>query len=257
MPHMDNQTTSPSKETTAVMETAEDKITFKRSHLYMALLPLAFVVGLSVGYLFWGRQPLSQRSAAPQATPQAAAQDERPQAVKRYDVPVDDDPILGPEKAQITLIEFSDYECPYCRRWHEEVFNRLVEEYSDQIRFVYRDFPLSSMHPEATPAAEAANCANEQGAFWQFHALLFSSSDLSSETYLQYATELNLDVQKFTACVESGKYSAEVEADYQYAAELGVRSTPTFFINGLPVVGAQPYDVFKDIIDRELAGEIP
>ncbi|MEW5867952.1 MAG: DsbA family protein [Chloroflexota bacterium] len=253
---MDDQTTIPSNESPSVAESAEDKITFKRSHLYMALLPLAFVVGLSVGYLFWGRQS-PPRAAAPQATPQAAAQEERPQAAKRYDVPVDDDPILGPENAPITLIEFSDYECPYCRRWHTEVFDRLIQEYPDQIRFVYRDFPLSSIHPEATPAAEAADCANEQGAFWQFQNLLFSSSDLSTETYIQYATDLNLDVQQFTTCIESGKYSDEVQADYQYAAELGVRSTPTFFINGLPVVGAQPYDVFKDIIDRELAGEIP
>jgi protein-disulfide isomerase len=232
-------TKSPEEKTT--LETEEKKparwsflsgadgntLVFKRSHLYAVLLPLTFIVGLSVGYLFWGRRPAV---AQPQAAAQAQQQDQ--QNVQRYDVPVDDDPALGPANAPITIIEFSDYECPYCRRWHTEVFNQLRQEYGDKIRFVYRDFPLSSIHPDAEPAAEAANCANEQGAFWQYHDLLFSG-------------------------IDSGRYSQEVQADYQYASQLGVRSTPTFFINGLPVVGAQPYDVFKQVIDQELAGEIP
>jgi protein-disulfide isomerase len=257
-------TKSPEEKTT--LETEEKKparwsflsgadgntLVFKRSHLYAVLLPLTFIVGLSVGYLFWGRRPAV---AQPQAAAQAQQQDQ--QNVQRYDVPVDDDPALGPANAPITIIEFSDYECPYCRRWHTEVFNQLRQEYGDKIRFVYRDFPLSSIHPDAEPAAEAANCANEQGAFWQYHDLLFSGAGLSKEIYMQYAVQLGLDVQSFQTCIDSGRYSQEVQADYQYASQLGVRSTPTFFINGLPVVGAQPYDVFKQVIDQELAGEIP
>lgn len=228
---------------------------FKRSHIYSALLPLAFVVGLAVGYLFWGRSP--QAAAVSRSAPAQQAQDEGEQTIRRYDVPVDDDPALGPANAPITIVEFSDYECPYCRRWHNDVFQRLRREYGDRIRFVFRDFPLSSIHPNAQPAAEAANCAFEQDKFWEFSDLLFLGSELSQEIYVQYATQLKLDVQKFSACLASGKYSQEVLDDYQFAAQLGVRSTPTFFVNGLPIVGAQPFEVFKDVIDRELAGEIP
>lgn len=241
----------------AGLEPADDKLVFKRSHLYAVLLPLAFVVGLSVGYLFWGRD-----APAPPAAPQAAAQ--APQAavteqeVKRYNVPVDDDPAIGPEDAPITLIEFSDYECPYCGRWYEQVFTRLRQEYPDTVRIVYRDFPLTSIHPNAAPAAEAANCANEQDSYWEFHDKLFSGEyDLGEQAYVQYAEDLGLDVEQFENCLESGRYNDEVMADYQFAAELGVRSTPTFFLNGIPLVGAQPFDVFKQVIEKELAGEIP
>jgi len=173
-------------------------------------------------------------------------------------VPEDDDPVLGSSNAPITIIEFSDFECPYCRRWHTEVFDRIREDYPDQVRFVYRDFPLKSIHPNAVPAAEAANCANEQDAFWEFSEKLYSGAyALSDDTYLAVAGELGLDLEAFEECYTSGRYADEVEADYQYAGNLGVRSTPTFFLNGLPIVGAQPYEVFKDVIDKELAGEIP
>ncbi|MBN2549838.1 MAG: DsbA family protein [Anaerolineales bacterium] len=230
-----------------------DTVVFKRSHFYMALVPAAFVLGLAVGFLFWGRG--AQPAAAPQAA-QAQPQTTQ-QNVRRYDVPVDDDPALGPANAKITIIEFSDYECPYCSRWHNEVFYQIRQEYGDQVRFVYRDFPLTSIHPNSQPAAEAANCAYEQKAFWEFHDLLFSDSELSEEIYLQYAQELKLDLEQFQSCLTSGKYAAEVNADLEYASNLGVRSTPTFFVNGIAVVGAQPYEVFKEVIDKELAGEIP
>lgn len=238
-------------------------ITFKRSHLYAVLLPLAFVVGLSVGYLFWGRDVAPTTTAAASGSggtttqAQASASDQS-QAVRRYDVPVDDDPILGPENAPITVIEFSDFECPYCRRWHEEVYSRLLENYPDQVRIVYRDFPLDSIHRNATPAALAANCAYEQNAFWEYHDKLFGGElGLGTDAYEQYAQELGLDMASFDECVQSNRYLDEVRADLEWAANLGVQSTPTFFINGIALVGAQPYEVFQQVIDSELAGEIP
>ena len=245
---------------------AEDTITFKRSHLYAALLPLAFVLGLSVGYLFWGRsgestaqnqpaaaaaQPTSQSSSS-----QASTQGEI-QKVNRYNVSVDDDPSIGFADAPITIIEFSDYECPYCRQWHTEVYQRLLAAYPEQVRLVYRDFPLTSIHRNAFPAAEAANCANEQGVFWEYHDKLFSMElGLSSEAYQGYAQELDLDMNEFIECLESGRYKDEVQADFDFAANLGIRSTPTFFINGIALVGAQPFEVFQEVIDKELAGEL-
>jgi protein-disulfide isomerase len=187
----------------------------------------------------------------------AGAQQPAQGAVKRYNVSTDDDPAIGPSNAPITLIEFSDFQCPYCRSWHEQVYNRLRQEYPDKVRIVYRDFPLFSIHPDAEPAAEAANCANEQGKFWEFSDRLFSGSQLGEQTYLGYANDLGLDLDKFKTCIQSGRFRDEVMGDYQYASSLGVQSTPTFFLNGLPLVGAQPYEVFKQVIDKELAGEIP
>ena len=246
----------------------ENTITFKRSHLYSVLLPLAFVAGLAFGYIFWGRDLTSETSQPPVAVvPAEAEQSAAPAPVegaqptpefRRYDIPEDDDPVWGPQDAPITIIEFSDYECPYCRKWHVEVWPQLQATYGDQIRLVYRDFPLTNIHANATPAAAAANCALEQDMYFPFSEKLFEMKlNLGRTTYQSYAEELGLDMDSFNECLESGRYLDEVEADYQYAAELGIRSTPTFFINGIPVVGAQPFDVFKTVIDKELAGEFP
>jgi len=167
-------------------------------------------------------------------------------------------PVFGPEDAPITIIEFSDYECPYCRKWHIEVWPRLQEAYPDQIRLVYRDFPLTNIHENATPAASAANCARDQDRFWEFNEMLFSMENaLNRSGYQAYAEELALDMVAFTECLDSGRYNDEVMADFEFAANLGVNSTPTFFVNGIPVVGAQPFDKFSQLIDQELAGEIP
>lgn len=232
--------------------TEQNTVTFKRSHLYALLLPLAFVVGLAAGYLFWGRD------VAPAPAPSEAAAAAQPQDVQRYDIPENDDPVWGPEDAEITIVEFSDYECPYCRRWHVEVWPQIQEEYQGQVRLVYRDFPLTSIHANATPAAAAANCAGEQGFYWEFSERLFSMElGLSESAYEQYASELDLDMGAFTACLESGDQNEEIQADFEFAANLGVRSTPTFFVNGIPLVGAQPFDVFQNVIEQELAGELP
>jgi protein-disulfide isomerase len=239
-----------------------DTLTFKRTHVYAALLPLTFVVGLAVGYLFWGREVGSTPAApAPQADAggeTAPGQAEGPQEVRRYQVPEDDDPVFGPDDAPITIIEFSDYECPYCQRWHVQVWPRLLEAYPDQIRLVYRDFPLTNIHPNATPAASAANCAFEQEKYWEYNELLFSGRyEFNKNSYQDIATEIGLEMDPFNECLESGRHNEEVMADFEFAANLGVSSTPTFFVNGIPVVGAQPFEVFSQLIDSELAGEIP
>jgi protein-disulfide isomerase len=111
------------------------------------------------------------------------------------------------------------------------------------------------MHQNATPAAAAANCAGEQDAYWDFHEKLYSSKSLNQTTYQNYASDLGLDIEAFSECLESGRQVEEVQADYEFAANLGVRSTPTFFVNGIPLVGAQPFEIFKEVIDKELAGE--
>jgi protein-disulfide isomerase len=217
------------------------------------VLPAVFLLGLGTGWLIWGF------SATPTAAaPVADSQVNINQDVKRYEVTTDGDPELGPDNAPVTIIEFSDYQCPYCAKWHAEVFERLMKTYEGKIRFVYRDFPLYSIHPQAQAAAEAANCAGEQGAYWKYYTALFSEKySLGGDAYTQYAKDLGLDAEKLNQCLSAHRYQAEVDADFKYASNLGVSSTPTFFINGLAVVGAQPYEVFQQIIDKELAGGIP
>ncbi len=225
-----------------------------RRFVWLAFFVLfAFGTGLGTGWLIWGR-------AAPQmaAVPTAETQIQIPEELTRYEVPLDDDPVLGPADAPITLVAFSDYQCSYCKKWHENVFKQLMAEYEGQIRFIYRDFPLNQVHPQAAPAAQAANCANEQGAFWEYHDALFSYAyEMNTQGFEQYARDLKLDVAAFLTCFNSGKYATEVDADLQFAAGFGVSSTPTFFLNGIPIVGAQAYTVFKQIIDLELAGKLP
>lgn len=214
---------------------------------------VVFLLGLAAGYGIWGRQVADLKAQLVAQQTEADA----PRQVTRYDVPVDDDPVLGPENAPITIIEFSDFQCPYCQRWHVQVWPKIQAAYGDKVRLVYRDFPLYSIHPEAAPAAEAADCAHEQGKFWEFHDLLFSGGQkLGRETYLAYAKRLNLNLDQFTTCLDERRYQAEVEGDYTYAADLGINSTPTFFINGIALIGAQPFEVFQQVIDLELAGKL-
>ena len=247
-------------------ERPSEMMVFKRSHVYAALLPLAFVTGLAIGYIFWGHETTALPAAGPPDYPAQSApvagesqgQDDQAPEVVRYDIPEDDDPVYGPETAAITIIEFSDFECPYCRKWHTEVWPRLREAYPDQIRLVYRDFPLTNIHPNATPAASAANCAGDQDMYWEFNELLYSGRYTLNKTgYQAYADELNLDIEAFEECLDSGRYNSEVMADFEFAANLGVSSTPTFFVNGIPIIGAQPFETFSQLIDKELAGEIP
>jgi protein-disulfide isomerase len=255
MPDMD-ENLKPAKQ--------EETVTFKLSHFYSILVVLAFAVGLLVGYMAWGRnsgvaaQPVPQVvAAATPGGPVVEAPVTQQSQYTRYDVPTEGFPSLGPADAPITIVEFSDFECPFCRRFQQETYNDLLNAYPGKIRFVYRNLPLTSIHPDAFPAAVAAMCANDQNAFFPYHDKLFSTDKLGQEVYIQYAKDLALDVTAFTECLGSDKHNAAIQADADFAVKMGVNSTPTFFINGLAVVGAQPLDVFKQVIDKELAGEIP
>ena len=162
-----------------------------------------------------------------------------------------DRPSKGPETAPIDMIEFSDFQCPYCESAFPTV-NQVLTTYGDRIHFTYRHYPLA-IHPRARPAAEASQCAAEQGKFWQFHDKLFGDqSKLGDEDFKQYAAQLGLDTAQFNACVDSHKYGAEIENDIHAGDEAGVSGTPAFYINGRMLSGAQPFEAFKSIIDEEL-----
>ena len=163
-----------------------------------------------------------------------------------------EDHVQGPATAAVTLVEYADYECPYSRIAYR-VIKGVQEELGDQLRFVYRNFPLPN-HPNARPAAEAAQCANDQGQFWAYHDRLFADqTKLANDDLKASAAALGLDAGRFNACFDSHKYKARVDADTLAGNEAGVNGTPAFFVNGRLLSGAQPYEEFKKVIDEELA----
>lgn len=177
-------------------------------------------------------------------------------SVLRAELETGDDPAIGPDNARVTIVEFGDFECPFTQR-SVAVVKDLIKKYGSKIRFIYRDFPNSSLHEHAMAAAVAAGCADEQRRFWQYHDLLFLQQDrLADENLLQYASDAGLDVTAFRACLQDGQRRAEVEADYREGLRFGVSGTPTWFINGRRVEGALPYDVMKKIVDYGLKGKL-
>jgi len=163
--------------------------------------------------------------------------------------------LLGDANAKVTIVEFSDFQCPYCGRFYSESLPQIEENYvkTGKVKIVFRHFPLS-FHPYAQKASEATECANEQGKFWEYHNKLFENQGALTITDLkQYATDLGLDATKFNACLDSGKMASEVQKDFNAGQQYGVSGTPAFFVNGVSIVGAQPYAAFQQLIEQQLA----
>ncbi len=170
----------------------------------------------------------------------------------RTQVPEGGNPSRGPKDAPVTIIAFSDYQCPFCTRG-ETTMNQVREAYGDQVRLVFRDFPLS-FHANAQKAAEAGGCALEQGRFWELHDKMFANQNkLAVDDLKRYAGEVGLDAAKFNDCLDSGRRAEEVKKDMAEGSSFGVTGTPAFFVNGRFVSGAQPFDNFARLIDEELA----
>mgnify|MGYP001618779336 FL=1 len=174
----------------------------------------------------------------------------------------DDDAVLGDPNAPITMIEFSDYQCPYCQRFYSTILPEIKKNYIDtgKVKFVYRDFPISS-HLNALPAALSAECAGEQNNYCGMHDNIFdnfaswvSLPDVAP-VFKQYAKEIGLDTVAFNSCLDKKELQDEVNGDLQDAIKYGVTATPTFFVNGQKVVGAQPFTVFQGIFDKILSEE--
>jgi len=206
----------------------------------------------------------------------------------RLEVEMDDDPVFGDKNAPVTIVSFEDFQCPYCGRAFEQTFPLIKKDYIDsgKVKYVYRDYPLP-FHPNAAPAAEASECAHEQGKYWEYHDKLYENQQsLGQELYLQLAEELKLDATKFRQCMDTGKYKQEVQNDFDYGSQAGVSGTPTFFalsakensdVNALKqlhdgknlfygespdgknvvfmMVGALPYQAFQQVIEAELASQ--
>jgi len=186
-------------------------------------------------------------------------------------VSIDDDPAFGSKNAPLTLIEFSDFQCPFCRLFWRDTLPQITKEYIDtgKLKFVYRDFPLSS-HPAAEPSAQAAECADDQGKFLAMHDKIFQEQakqgqgtvQFTSQDIKTWASQIGLNTLKFNQCLDSGKYADEVEKDLADGSAAGIEGTPGFFIgksdssgviNGTLISGAQPFSAFKAVIDQILS----
>ena len=171
----------------------------------------------------------------------------------RHDVAIaDHDPVRGPADAPITIVEFSEYQCPFCGRV-TPTLKQLEQKYAGKVRIVFKDFPLPN-HAQAPKAAEAAHCAGDQGKYWELHDRLFGDQQhLQVADLKKQAATVGLDQAKFDQCLDSGTHAGIVQADVELGGQMGVQSTPTLYINGRVVTGAQPIGVFETIIDEELA----
>jgi protein-disulfide isomerase len=163
------------------------------------------------------------------------------------------DPSLGRSSAPVTLIEFSDFQCPFCQRV-APTLKKLRETYGDKVRIVWKDFPLTQIHPQAFKAGEAAHCAGDQGKYWEYHDRLFANQqNLQPDDLKKHAAELGLDAAAFNACLDTSKYGERVRDGVAQGQRLGVNSTPTIYVNGRMLSGAQPYETFVSVIDEELS----
>lgn len=187
----------------------------------------------------------------------AVGQPSAPAAVAKIDMKslIDDDPFKGSDDAPVVIVEFSDYECPFCTRFYSQTLGQIESEYIDKglVKFVYRDFPLG-FHQNAQKAAEAANCAGKQDKYFEMHDLMFEDGVTGGvESFKIFAQTLGLNTNAFNKCLDSGETADEVKKDMADGQAAGVRGTPAFFINGELISGAQPFSVFKQAIDAALA----
>lgn len=247
---------TPQKNDTAII------ITRNTYHLLVASI-VFFLVGIVVGVVGYSQYTETNEQLIQHAVDTALSQQEDQLTELLASIPrqpagpnakdyIDDDPFIGNEDAPIIIVEFSDFNCQYCKRFQDETLQLLLEAYDGDIQFVYRDFAI--LGPSSIDSAVAAECANEQGAFWDYHDVLFANQgDFSNDSLVGYAEQLELDVEAFSVCLEDPAFVNEVRRDTAAAQQVGARGTPAFLINGQFVSGAQPFEGFAVIIDQELA----
>jgi protein-disulfide isomerase len=227
----------------------EITIRLRRSHLWAVA---GLLIGIGIGVLI-GRsmgddpQPVLYGLPATQGDASAATSEGKPVRVD-----TSGSPAQGPEDAKVTMVEFVDFECPFCGRYARDTLPQLRRDYGDRVRYVSRQFPLD-IHPNAPGAARAAVCAHEQGRYWQLHDLLFARQEaLGSRNLAGYVREAGLDMSRYSTCLRSAATRARVERDLEDGRRYGVTGTPTFFIDGRVIRGAQPYAQFKAQLDAAL-----
>jgi protein-disulfide isomerase len=233
------------------------------AYLVFVVVVFAFLLGMLTNkVLFLENQVKNNANAnTAAANPQAAI----PTAVPPPAVVKVDNghlPARGDANAKVTIVEFSDFQCPFCKQYFDQTDSQIQDQYvkTGKVKFYYRQYPLTSIHPNAEKSAEASECANEQNQFWAYHDLLFKNQDTWSpmtsadaeNSFVDYATQLGMDADQFRSCIDLGKYKKQVDDDATAGNKVQVDGTPAFFINGNRLVGAQPFSEFQKLIDEEL-----
>lgn len=248
---------------------AEPVMTVPRTSFnYVIIAAVFFVMGVVIGVFFMDsrmqQNNAENRALINQAVQQAAqafaaagggnqaAAGPRLDPGQRYAIDAAGNPSIGPADASVTIIEFGDFRCGFCKRFHDETRAAILERYQGRVLLVFRDYPI--LGQSSFDAANAAECADDQGRFWEYQDLLYANqATLVRDAFIAHAQSLGMDVATFTACYDEQRHEAEILADYQAGEALGVGGTPTFFINGRPLIGAQPIDAFVNVIEDELS----
>lgn len=226
----------------------------------LLLIAAAFAIGAMWTQIQFLEKGVQSTVGQPATVGQGAAQPQPPTTLssEQFSQAVEGGIVVaGAASAPITLVEFSDFECPFCGRFYSQTLPQVEEEYinTGQVRYVYRHFPITSIHPNAEGAALASECANEQGQFRAFHDMIFENqTSIGTSDLKSYAAQLGLNTTQFNSCLDSKKYQAKVDADTSLGNQLGVTGTPTFYINGQIIPGAQPYEAFQAAFDAALGG---
>jgi len=251
----------------------DDLITVNKSmynRLIISMILVAIVSAFLGGYVVGGEtaepkeviiRETVQNSQARQTTQEQFG----PQIIRN--ISLDDDPMKGDPDASITIVEFSDFQCPFCAKFHQSTLPQLEQNYisTGKVNFVYRDFPIQSIHPNAVPAALASECADDQGKFWEMHDMIFENQgnwkDLqlaqSASLFREYAIEIGLNMDEFDPCMTSGKHLEEIQNDLNDGRAYGVTGTPGFFVGNEKIgftklIGAQPFSSFQRVIEQQL-----
>lgn len=254
------------KETPPLSNSTNNKLSggIKRINVTYILFFLLIVAAFLIGVLFTQVQFLKNGAGTiGGANIQATTDTNATAQVAPVNVGNGHLPILGNKNAKVTLVEFSDFQCPFCEQLFKESLPQIKKDYIDtgKVKLVYRQFPLSSLHPNAQKAAEASECANAQGKFWEYHDQLFSNqaewegldSPGALEKFVAYANNIGLDGEALRECVNSNKMAANVQKDVDEGGKVGVDGTPATFVNGILISGAVPFSDFKTAIDQALA----
>ncbi len=267
---MDNEEKSKNEDVLAPEQpvtSTEPVATVSRATLNYVIIGITmFALGLLVGVVGYDRVAQANRAENRDLANQVADRvldalgsagvaDTQPQLDPGQIYQIDDggNPAIGPDQAVVTIIEFGDFRCSFCKRFQDETIAPLLERYEGRVRFVWRDYPI--LGQGSFEASIAGECADDQGQFWNFHDLVFADqANLTRDGFIAKATQLDLDVAQFTTCYDNQQHRDEILADYQAGEALGVTGTPTFFINGRPLIGAQPLDAFVNVIESELSG---
>jgi protein-disulfide isomerase len=254
----------------------KEKITVKKSTFNGLVIGVIILVGVAAFFAGSYTSNLNSEQITEEDLDKALSklelkllQDQLPtkQAAVPVKISADDDPIIGNPDAPITIIEFSDFQCPFCARFHTQTLPSILEEYIEQgkVKLVFRDFPIQSIHPNALPASVAAECANDQSKFREMHDMLFEKQNEWNKLettdalalFSQYASSMEIDQETFDSCLVSGKHIPEIKKDLEDGQGYGVSGTPGFFVGNdkigfVELKGAQPFESFKKVIDAQL-----